>query len=200
MKREIKHPRKIIWAMRDFINEIHELTYEDEIIMGPGKPDETIEEWFERLSNATVIEARAECVMIKNKKNNFFYQPDDERPDLITIGYNLKSLEAKKDPFYSNFIHRCPMAKGFARITIILFHELGHASSAQYFEGYNRSEAIKEIRNTSNSLEEANEKYFKLPDEVSATEWAMEWLSDPENRKIAKRFEKKFFSCYKKRA
>ena len=200
MKREIKHPRKIVWAMRDFIDEIHDITYEGEIIMELGKPDETPEEFFARFINATVVKERAMCKMIKTEDNNFFYRPNYNRPDLITIGYNFKFLEERKNSFYTNFIHRFPMAKGFARVTIILLHELGHASSVQEFEGYSRTESMLDILNTANSAEEANERYFKLPDEVSASEWAMDWLSIPENRKIAKRFEKKFFSCYTKRA
>ena len=41
-----------------------------------------------------------------------------------------------------------------------------------------------------------NNAYFQMPDETAATEWAIKWLSNPENRKIAKAFEKKFFACF----
>ena len=41
-----------------------------------------------------------------------------------------------------------------------------------------------------------NYAYFTLPDETAATEWAINWLSDAENRKKAKAFEKKFFACF----
>ena len=44
-----------------------------------------------------------------------------------------------------------------------------------------------------------NFEYFKLPDEKAATDWAIEWLSHPENRRKAKEFEKKFFACFKTR-
>ena len=39
--------------------------------------------------------------------------------------------------------------------------------------------------------------YFLLPDEVVATKWAIDWLENAENRKLAKAFEKEFFKYYK---
>ena len=36
--------------------------------------------------------------------------------------------------------------------------------------------------------------HFKLPCEMVATDWAITWLQDPTNRKVAKAFEKDFFT------
>ena len=35
--------------------------------------------------------------------------------------------------------------------------------------------------------------HFKLPCEMVATDWAIEWLQDPEHRKQAKAFERAYF-------
>ena len=43
IKRELLKPRKVIWVMRDFINEIHGLTYTDCIIPAMVSENETID-------------------------------------------------------------------------------------------------------------------------------------------------------------
>ena len=78
---------------------------------------------------------------------------------------------------------------------IILLHELGHFTAQQKFEGYDRGKALAELREKFPPAI-INFEYFKLPDEKAATGWAINWLSDPEHRKIAKAFEKKFFACF----
>ena len=41
-----------------------------------------------------------------------------------------------------------------------------------------------------------NEKYLHVPTEWVATQWAINWLADAENRKIAREFERKFWACF----
>jgi hypothetical protein len=112
--------------------------------------------------------------------------------------YNLEELYSKgHKQFAQDFFSRCPAGRGFASITITILHELGHMNTQQKFEGYNRMEAIENLeKNFPN--ETINFEYFKLPDEKAATDWAIEWLSHPENRKKAKAFEKRFFECFRK--
>ena len=68
------------------------------------------------------------------------------------------------------------------------------------YDVYDRVKAMEEIGKKVSrkemTLAEANNKYFDFFDEACATEWAMMWLSDPNNRKIAKHFEKKFFALF----
>ena len=115
-------------------------------------------------------------------------------PAWKTVDYN--DDEAGKY-FRRDFINRCPLARGFADVTLSVLHEIGHRMTEDLIpENYNREHAEIICFLDADSLEEANKNYFKLPDEAAATNWAIEWLSDPENRKIAKAFEKKFFACF----
>lgn len=192
-RRELIHPRKAVWAMRDFINEIHNLTFEA-IVVEPGEPDETVEEWFERFRNAESLDLPATCKMVEISRENFCAFINDKGSEKFRIGYNFNAIWSK-DGFRETCTSRSPVCKGFANITLILLHELGHFSSQQDFEDYNREEEIKFLNTIPHEI--ASMMYFLLPDEMSATDWAVEWLQDAEHRKIAKAFEKKFFACFK---
>ena len=196
-KRTLKHPRKVNWVMRDFVNEIHSLTYT--AIKHTKKQEECADAW-EWLNSIEWMELPATCKMVKVNQASFCaFVSDYEKNETVQfrIGYNLDHLMTKCQ-FCSNFRSRCSRAKGFADVTLILLHELGHFEAYEEYneEEYCRRKAIDEIRKTSSTLEEANEKYFKLPEEIAATEWAINWLSNAENRKTAKKFEKKFFACF----
>jgi len=194
MKYTIKHPRKIIWAMRDFINEIHNVTYEG--VSVKSIPGESFEDWWKRFSETEVTEFKATCRMVRIEENNFCAFLSDKGDPIFRIGYNLNSLSNKK-AVRKTFTSRSSVCHGFANITLALLHELGHFSSQQEFEDYDREEEMAFLRSI--PAEFARPMYFLLPDEMSATDWAVEWLQDAEHRKIAKAFEKKFFACLEKR-
>lgn len=198
IKRELLKPRKVIWVMRDFINEIHGLTYTDCIVPAMASENETIEEFMERLHNAEEIEVSSRVKMTYRKKGFAVCILEKDDPEFHFF-YNLDELYSKgSKQFAQDFFARCPMGRGFASVTIAILHEIGHMNAQQNFEGYNRIEAIKELEKNF-PRETINFEYFKLPDEKAATDWAIEWLSHPENRRKAKDFEKKFFACFKKR-
>jgi|GEM_PF-4410563 len=191
-KRKLIHPRKAMWAMRDFINEIHQLTYT--VLDFPYIEGETNEEFWRRLNNAPEVEKRSSVKLVKSFG---FWADTTSRDDIeFKIGYNFEELWQKGSlQFSQDFFSRCPMGRGFASVTLSILHELGHLHAQQDFEGYDREIAIQELRkNFPPAIR--NLVYFKLPDEMAATDWAIEWLSNAENRKIAKRFEKKFFECF----
>lgn len=191
-KRKLIHPRKVVWVMRDFINEIHELTYITSRV--PYIEGESVDDLMKRLGEAQQVEEKASVKMVK--AHGFCAYPGDEGEEFFRIGYNFDELWCKGSfQFAQNFYSRCPMGRGFASVTLAILHELGHFHSQQNFEGYDRKSALKNI-NENFAPQFANFEYFKLPDEKSATDWAIEWLQNPENRKIAKRFEKKFFECF----
>lgn len=183
-RRTLKHPRKVMWAMRDFINEIHDLTY-------------TALYWNFEEKKLESKEEKAVCKMV-HCKDNFSACLSDKGYHEFRIGYDIEHLMNDKTGFRKNFESRCPAARGFADVTLALLHELGHFSTEQDFEGtdYNRDAAMFTIFLLADSETEANEMYFQLPDERNATDWAIEWLANAENRKTAKRFEKKFFACF----
>lgn len=198
IKRELLKPRKVIWVMRDFINEIHGLTYTDCIVPAMASENETIEEFMERLHNAEEIEVPSQVKMTYRKKGFAICTIEKDEPEFHFF-YNLDELYSKgSKQFAQDFFARCPMGRGFASVTITILHEIGHMNAQQKFEGYNRIEAIRELEKNF-PRETINFEYFKLPDEKAATDWAIEWLSHPENRRKAKEFEKKFFACFKKR-
>ena len=195
-KRELLKPRKVIWVMRDFINEIHGLTYIN--VSLPYIKDESLDEWFERFSNAVEEEIPSQVKMTYREDGFAVCIAEKDDPEFHFF-YNLDELYSRgHKQFAQDFFARCPMGRGFASITITILHEIGHMNAQQNFEGYNRIEAIKELKNNF-PRETINFEYFKLPDEKAATDWAIEWLSHPENRRKAKEFEKKFFACFKKR-
>lgn len=117
----------------------------------------------------------------------------------IKIGYNIDQLfNSSQKQFRADFVSRHPSARGFADITIVLLHEIGHYKTCHNdFGDYNRELTILQLRRKY-SRDTINFEYFKLPDEMAATKWAIDWLSMPENRKAAKKFEKKFFASFKK--
>ena len=192
-KRKLIHPRKVVWVMRDFINEIHGFTYEDIVMPDASLP---VNEWFEQFTNAEHITRRTECNIVKARGFCAFTGDFSEGDDEFTIGYNFDNLWNRGHyQFSKDFFERCPSARGFASVTISLLHELGHFTAQQEFEGYDRGRALAELREKFPPAT-INFEYFKLPDEKTATDWAINWLSDPEHRKIAKAFEKKFFACF----
>lgn len=196
IKRELLKPRKVIWVMRDFINEIHGLTYMD--VRLPYVENESTDEWFERFRNAITEEIPSRVKMTYREKGFAVCTIEKDEPEFHFF-YNLDELYSKgSKQFAQDFFARCPMGRGFASVTITILHEIGHMNAQQKFEGYNRIEAIRELEKNF-PRETINFEYFKLPDEKAATDWAIEWLSHPENRKKAKEFEKKFFACFKKR-
>lgn len=101
--------------------------------------------------------------------------------------------------FRKNFVSRCSLAKGFADVTISVLHEIGHNLTKELIpEDFDRENQYFDTFFEAESEEELQNLYFAWPDETLATDWAIEWLSDPEHRKLAKAFEKKFFACFSK--
>lgn len=121
---------------------------------------------------------------------------------VITIDYDFKEL-AKGDvgckEFRHNVIMRDPSMNGFSNLTLSLLHELGHFETESKVPcGYNRDKAEKLIdERGKGDYTKINLMYFNLPDEWLATQWAIEWLSNTENRKKAKQFEREFFKAWR---
>ena len=197
IKRELIHPRKVYWVMTDFINKIHNLTYEEWLVPCKVKEDETVEEFMERFRNATTELVPCVGKVQKGFKSCTRRMSDEDTKFFIWISIEEEWSKGSRQ-FTKDITERCPLTKGFATITLTLLHELGHLSSQQDFDGYDRFEELEKIHKLPKW--ERNPAYFKLPDEKAATDWAIEWLQNPNNRKIAKAFEKEFFKCFEKRA
>ena len=133
------------------------------------------------------------------------YECAIEKFPVVEIGYNLGQLECETVKlFRKHWSKKYPFVKGFANITLALLHELSHWEThdevRKYWSQEDRmafmNDLEEQLKVKAITIDEANNKYFDMFDEACATEWAMMWLSDPNNRKIAKRFEKKFFALF----
>lgn len=87
--------------------------------------------------------------------------------------------------FRADFIRRYNPARGFSHTTLVILHELGHWATRFDFSW----EDDEELRELAYDMD----RYLLLPSEQLATDWAIDWLKDPEHRKLAKQFEKQFF-------
>lgn len=106
----------------------------------------------------------------------------DSHPRLL-VPYDLMKNDCGDQMFRIDFIKRCPLAQGFANVTISILHEIGHH--------FHREEYIE--TNEKEYNEATGFDHFKLPCEIVATDWAIKWLQDPANRRLAKQFEREFF-------
>ena len=175
MTKRCKHPRKAKKIMAEFVNAISDLYNED---------DEKIE--------------------IVLKEDEHFYAGAVEHPaewDELEIFYNFNDLnDVTAKMFRAYWTAKVPMLKGFANVTLTLLHELGHLETNEAIRKeyplamrYFTEQLIDEICTDD---VDRNFKYFSMTDETVATEWGITWLSNPQNRKFAKAFEKKFFKCF----
>lgn len=148
VKRQLIKPRKVVWVMRDFINEIHHLTY-TQCFVSPMREDESIDEFFERFKNMEEREMPSKVKMVYREKG-FAVWPNDIGEAEFHLFYNIEELWCKgSKQFSQDFFSRCPAGRGFASVTLTILHELGHLHAQQEFEGYNRFEAIKNLEKTS---------------------------------------------------
>ena len=174
IEKKCVHPIKVNRFINEFVNTVCEL------------PEDT---YFVIKSSTT------------NDMNFFVCGEIGEDEELEIIVPRWRTANYKGDIggklFRKDFVSKCAMAKGFSDVTISLLHEVGHKMTDKDIPtDYRRSTALREISENCSDPYEVCARYFSLIDESLATNWAINWLSDPENRKIAKDFEKKFFSCF----
>ena len=123
-----------------------------------------------------------EPVTIPRIRDDWGMGMSTQRPRLV-----LPPDPDKKDEgdrlFRKDFVSRCPLARGFADVTLSILHEIGHH--------FNREEYIFcDMEEYNNAVGEA---HFKLHCEIVATDWAITWLQNPQNRRVAKAFEREYF-------
>ena len=89
--------------------------------------------------------------------------------------------------FREDFYSRCPFSERFSDIIISTLHEIGHWIHRRYTRE-NLDEYIEMCNKTAGDMQ----KYLQIPIERMATDWAIEWLSEPSNREIARDFDRQF--------
>lgn len=125
--------------------------------------------------------ACGEHVIICRDRDVWSFSMIDSRPRLI-LPVDLDARDESDKLFRKDFVARCPMARGFADVTLSILHELGHH--------FHREEYIfcdyDEYENAYGA------DHFKLPCEKVATDWAIAWLQGPNHRRQAKAFEREY--------
>lgn len=180
MKKTVVKKREAVNTMREFVNNASSLTY----CCGTKK------------SHITMKKDTNFSALVYNSEIN------NDLPN-HTIYYNFDELKTKPISYFrTSWSAVDSILKGFSDVTIVLLHELGHLHTQDdvLASGYTiekRKAEWEEISKTIKNTKEANQHYYLMTDEMIATLWAIEWLHNTENRKMAKAFEKKFFACCK---
>lgn len=171
------------------------------ICVHPIKANKVIAEFVN-----TVASIPNHYFVIKSEKSagmNFFVETiDEEVEEVAIIVPSWKYADYKNDvggkKFRKDFESRCSSARGFADVTISILHEIGHRMSEDKLPtNYSRGKIYFDTVAQATTQDEMFKLYFAMPDEKLATDWAIEWLQDANNRKLAKAFEKKFWACFK---
>lgn len=144
----------------------------------------TFEDWIDAIDDAvylflTEFDENYECEI----GADFCAYPLDG-----IIEWSLLYVENGGKEFYENFVSRFPKAEGFNLFTLSILHEIGHLETVAHYE------CDTEIRKrTVNS-----EDYFKLHNEVIATNWAGEWINNNYDYAVAtdKFFTQLLNDCY----
>jgi len=196
--------RKAHQIMREFVANVTEISYTQSVLRTSAVDlsDEAFLEFFgnkENWEEETVARELRLC-----KQDKFVAWNIGSEKATYQIGYTLdptRIYSHGSKQFREHFVMEFPSARGFSHITLSLLHELGHHATAEdmlNLENYDRAKIIEYLEK-SLPKHYINYAYFLLPDETLATNWAIEWLKDPNNRKIAKAFEKKLFKYFKNR-
>ena len=113
----------------------------------------------------------------------------DESPELHEITYNLSQLLESGADYNTG---RLQLVVDGYHVRVLL-HEFGHHMTYHTIIAlYGEDEMTRLYHEAKGS----NEKYLHVPTEWVATQWAINWLADAENRKIAREFERKFWACF----
>ena len=118
-------------------------------------------------------------VTIARERDEWGMSLEDVKHPRMILPKDLSANDEGDKAFRKDFISRCPLAKGFSNVTLSILHEVGH-----YFYPC-------EYLTTDPQLYDAatGDDHFKLPCEIVATNWAIEWLQNPMHRQMAKAFE-----------
>lgn len=118
---------------------------------------------------------------------NFLYSIDH----LIESGSDYKNGSGYVS---ANMVKRSPSVRGFSQVTRILLHEFGHHMTyADVMRLYGGTEEMDKFYKGAMGNQA---RYVRVPAEWVATQWGIEWLKNPEHRKLAKKFEKRFWACF----
>ena len=138
--------------------------------------------------------------IIKSSINGCSTSPETLSYNEISITINFSECcknNIGARAFAENFYTRAEIPE-FSNLTLMLLHELGHNETNSLTSDFDRENALTRLYNYSGKNKKIiNERYFSFPDEYFATSWAIQWLSNKKNQKIARKFEEEFFAAWK---
>lgn len=208
-KATLIHPRKLTRVMEEFLAQVLEVG-EYTRFVHRGLTEEEFDKWI----NGENIHFEEEEVQVipkiykKKGYNNFSVDSyaflNDSEQTVIDFYYGPEIFLSSDARDYNNgggFVmadmgRRASYMKGFSQAVRILLHELGHVMTQERVIEEYGEETIAEMRMRNHNNNKGNRGYVRLPDEYAATQWAIDWLADPDHRKIARDFEKKFWTCF----
>lgn len=121
----------------------------------------------------------------KYEGNNMGMGIWDKKPRLKLPNTLDRKLDAIDKEFRKDFVNRCPLARGFSTMTLALLHECGHWKTRDVCNMIVYGQQVEKVTN--------QHDYMLIPYEHLATDWAIAWLQNPDNRRLAKFFERLFF-------
>ena len=165
--------RKAVWAMKWFLNELSKENANGRKI-----------KLHEGCGFAALIHHNRS---LDENEWKFIYNIDC----LIKSGNNYKDGAGYVS---ANMALRAPYMRGFSQVTRILLHEFGHHMT--YDEVMRLYGGECEMSKFYGAVEGIQARYIRVPAEWVATQWGIMWLADSEHRKLAKKFEKRFWACF----
>lgn len=106
----------------------------------------------------------------------------------INIFEDMKNIVTKE--FCRNAIMRNKNAGSCSVYSLCLLHELGHCETVNNIpKNYDRIKSMNQIFSYNENIKIRNLRYFCLPDEYLATQWALNWLENAENQRRIKKLE-----------
>lgn len=203
------HPRKIYTLMNKFINEKVSVPRTFSVLPSGI----TVEEFCDRVETGLPTFEEVESDLIFHIKKGFScaaWDVDDLEAVECEVTVNFPQLMGNGlFAVRENAISRCPALRGFSKLILVLLHEVGHFATAEEAEEIKDDDPTCEeteaqydyAKNNSNNNKDFHRIFqayhYNRPHEKLATDWAINWLSDPENRKAAKAFEKAFFKAWR---
>ena len=191
------HPRICKRLMTEFLQDATTLTYVSEFCRFLGMGDDGMP-----ILGDSEFGEYDRVVSLKKSPRGFrtnIHPMDESKIEIEYDFCEFTRYHEEHNEFIRNIRARAPFTAGFSSLTLALLHELGHNETEEEVpEYYDRQKALKNIEKyCGKNPRMVNMMYFSLPDEYMATQWAINWLTNTENRKKAKAFEKAFFKAWR---
>jgi len=202
------HPRKVFTIINKFINDN---VYLERTVEG-FPAGMSIEEFHRRLETRDFDHWQEQTTFrIKKGEMNAAWNCHDEHDTdcLITINFEETGEEGATAVYY-DAIQRCPELRGFSRLTFAILHEVGHFMTGLEEEACVEipemteeekielmGKAFSQAHNWKEFERIIQAEYVSQPAEKLATDWALDFLRNPENRKKTKAFEREFFKAWR---